>query len=67
MGIASTLLYPCSRQILKLKIKTIHVNIINKEESYAGGEELGEKEEKMGEEVVKYRSEERRVGKECRL
>ena len=27
MGIASTLLYPCSRQILKLKIKTIHVNI----------------------------------------
>ena len=46
--------YPCSKQILKLKIKTIHVNIINKEESYAGGEELGEKEEKMGEEVVKY-------------
>ena len=39
---------------MKLKIKTIHVNIINKEESYAGGEELGEKEEKMGEEVVKY-------------
>ena len=27
--------YPCSKQILKLKIKTIHVNIINKEESYA--------------------------------
>ena len=46
--------YPYSKQILKLKIKAIHVNIINKEESYAGGEELGEKEEKMGEEVVKY-------------
>ena len=30
----------------KEKIKTIHVNIINKEESYTGGEELGEKEKK---------------------
>lgn len=41
---------------MKLKIKTIHVNIINKEESYTGGEELGEKEkdEKMEEEVMKY-------------
>lgn len=39
---------------MKLKIKTIHVNIINKEESYTGGEELGEKEEKNDDGIVKH-------------
>lgn len=39
---------------LKLKINMIHVNIVIKEEICTGGEELGEKEEKMGEEVMKY-------------
>lgn len=39
---------------MKLKIKIIHVNIISKEESYAGGEELGEKEEKNDDEIVKH-------------
>ncbi len=54
MGIASTLLYPCSSLILKLKINMIHVNIINKEESYTGGEELGEKEKKNDDGIVKH-------------
>ena len=39
---------------MKLKIKTIHVNIISKEESYAGGEELGEKEAENDDEIVKH-------------
>lgn len=39
---------------LKLKINMIHVNIVIKEEICTGGEELGEKEEKMEEEVMKY-------------
>jgi len=48
------LLYPCSSLILKLKINMIHVNIINKEESYTGGEELGEKEKKNDDGIVKH-------------
>ena len=48
------MLYPCSSLILKLKINMIHVNIINKEESYAGGEELGEKEKKNDDGIVKH-------------
>lgn len=39
---------------LKLKINMIHVNIVIKEEICTGGEELGEKEEKMGEKIIKY-------------
>ena len=48
------MLYPCSSLILKLKINMIHVNIINKEESYTGGEELGEKEKKNDDGIVKH-------------
>ena len=39
---------------MKLKRNRIHVNIIHKEESYAGGEELGEKEEKNDDGIVKH-------------
>ena len=39
---------------MKLKRNRIHVNIIHKEESYAGGEELGEKEKKNDDGIVKH-------------